>query len=98
MRGAESFYDMQYRVLAAFRELLRNDDAKDIIIIAHSGVIRALENNILGRRVDDEWEPVAKGDLKMLEPFPEQPNEKVHADKPMNMNDLTMEAVFEMYE
>ena len=98
MRGAESFYDMQYRALGALRDILRNDDAKDIIIIAHSGVIRALENNILGKRVDDEWEPVEKGGLRMLEPFPETQREKVHGDKPMNMNDMTMEAVFEMYE
>ncbi|MCR5035638.1 MAG: histidine phosphatase family protein [Clostridia bacterium] len=98
MRGAESFYDMQYRVKAALRNILRNDDAKDIIIVAHSGVIRALENNILGKQVDDDWEPVPKGDLRMLEPFPEQQREKVHGDRPMNMNDLTMEAVYEMYE
>ena len=98
IRGAESFYDMQYRVLAAFRNILRNDDAKDIIIVAHSGVIRALENNILGKRVDDPWDPVEKGSLHMLEPFPEKQSEKVHGDKPMNMNDMTMEAVLEMYE
>ena len=98
MRGAESFYDMQYRVLNALRSILRNDDAKDIIIIAHSGVIRALENNILGLRVNDAWEPVEKGGLRMLEPFPEKQSEKVHGDKPMNMNDMTMEAVFEMYD
>ena len=98
MRGAESFYDMQYRVKAALRNILRNDDAKDIIIVAHSGVIRALENNILGMQVNDDWNPVAKGELRMLEPFPEQQREKVHGDRPMNMNDLTMEAVYEMYE
>ena len=98
MRGAESFYDMQYRVKAALRNILRNDDAKDIIIVAHSGVIRALENNILGKQVDDDWDPVPKGDLCMLEPFPEQQREKVHGDRPMSMNDLTMEAVYEMYE
>ena len=98
MRGAESFYDMQYRVKAAFRNILRNDDAKDIIIIAHSGVIRALENSICGLQVSDPWDPVPKGGLRMLEPFPEQQSERVHGDKPMNMNDLTMEAVLEMYE
>ena len=98
MRGAESFYDMQYRVKAAFRNILRNDDAKDIIIIAHSGVIRALENSIRGLQVSDPWDPVPKGGLRMLEPFPEQQSERVHGDKPMNMNDLTMEAVLEMYE
>ena len=89
---------MQYRALGALRDILRNDDAKDIIIITHSGVIRALENNILGLRVDDEWDPVEKGRLRMLEPFPEKQSEKVHGDKPMNMNDMTMEAVLEMYE
>lgn len=98
MRGVESFYDMQYRVKAAFRNILRNDDAKDIIIIAHSGVIRALENAIKGCSVSDSWEPLPKGALRMLEPFPEQQSERVHGDKPMNMNDLTMEAVLEMYE
>ena len=98
MRGAESFYDMQYRVKAAFRNILRNDDAKDIIIIAHSGVIRTLENSICGLQVSDPWDPVPKGGLRMLEPFPEQQSERVHGDKPMNMNDLTMEAVLEMYE
>lgn len=59
--GAENFYDMQYRVIGAFRELLRNDDAKNIIIVAHSGVIRILENNIKGLRVDDDWEPIKRG-------------------------------------
>lgn len=98
MRGQENFYDMQYRVLAAFREILRNDDAKDIIVVTHSGVIRALENNIRGLRVDDEWDPLEKGGFRMLQPFPEQPREKVHGDKPMNMNDLTMEAVLEYYD
>ena len=97
--GAENFYDMQYRVLAAFREILRNDDAKDIIVVTHSGVIRALENNILGKRVDDEWEPLAKGEFRMLTPFPEQPSEKAgDKDKPMTSDSLTMEAVLEYYE
>ena len=98
MRGAESFYDMQYRVKAALRNILAGDDAKDIIIVSHSGVIRALENNIRGLQVSDPWEAVPKGELRMLEPFPEQPREKVHGERPMNMNDLTMEAVLEMYE
>lgn len=94
----ESIYDMQYRVIGAFRELLRNDDAKDIIIVAHSAVIRALENNIKGLRVDDQWEPIKKGSFRMFEPFPEQPSEKVHGDKPMNMNDMIMDSVLDYYD
>lgn len=98
--GAENFYDMQYRVLGAFREILRNDDAKDIIIIAHSGVIRALENNINDLRVDDNWDPIPKGGFRMFTPFPVK-NEKPEEDageKPMNMNDMTLEACLEYYE
>lgn len=98
LRGQENFYDMQYRVLAALRDILRNDDAKNIIIVTHKGVIRALENNIKGLRVDDGWTEIKKGEFRVLEPFPEQPREKVHGSKPMNMNDLTMEAVLEYYE
>ncbi|MGN0702850.1 MAG: histidine phosphatase family protein [Lentihominibacter sp.] len=97
--GGENFYDLQYRVLAAFREILRNDDAKDIIIIAHSGVLRVLENNINGLRVDDDWTHMDKGTLRMLEPFPEQPSEKVNSqDKPLTSDGITMEAVLEYYE
>ena len=99
MRGMESFYDMQYRVMAAFREILRGDDAKDIIIVAHSGVIRVLENNIKGLHVDDEWEPLEKGGFRMLEPFPEQPSEKINSkEKPMNMEDMIMDSVLDYYE
>lgn len=91
-------YDMQYRVLRDLRTILSGDDAKDIIIITHGDALRALENNIKGLRIDDEWETAKAGEFRMLEPFPEQPREKVHGDKPMNMNDLTMEAVLEYYD
>lgn len=97
--GAENFYDMQYRAVGALRELLRYDDAKDIIIVAHSGVCRALEQNINGRRVHDRWEPMDKGSFRIFEPFPQQPSEKVNSeDKPMTSDSLTMEAVLQYYE
>ncbi len=64
----ENFYDMQYRAVAALREILADDYARNIIIVAHSGVIRALENNLKGLRVDDEWEPLDKGDLRIWVP------------------------------
>ncbi len=95
---SESFYDMQYRAVSAFREILRKDDARCIIIVAHSGVIRALENNIKGFRVDDDWESLDKGDFRMLEPFPEQPSEKTSGECPMDIKDMTMESLLEYYE
>ncbi|MBQ9060974.1 MAG: histidine phosphatase family protein [Firmicutes bacterium] len=62
---SENFYDMQYRAVAALREILADDFARNIIIVAHSGVIRALENNLRGLRVDDPWEPVEKGGYRI---------------------------------
>ena len=64
---SENFYDMQYRVIKALREILAGDDGKNIIIVAHSGVIRAMENNLKGLRVDDEWDPVEKGGIRIWE-------------------------------
>ena len=64
---SENFYDMQYRAVAALREILADDDARNIVIVCHSGVIRALENNLKGLRVDDEWEPLPKGNLRVWE-------------------------------
>jgi len=49
------------------RKILENDDSKEIIIVAHSGVIRALQNNLEGKRVNDEWTPVPKGGFVVIE-------------------------------
>ncbi|MBQ9014627.1 MAG: histidine phosphatase family protein [Firmicutes bacterium] len=62
---SENFYDMQYRAVAALREILTEDYARNIVIVAHSGVIRALENNLKGLRVDDPWEPLGKGEYRI---------------------------------
>ena len=64
---SENFYDMQYRVIKCLRQILASDDGKNIIIVAHSGVIRAIENNIKGLRVDNEWQKIEKGQIKEVE-------------------------------
>lgn len=64
---SENFYDMQYRAVKALREILEMDKSCDIVIVAHSGVIRALENNLRGLRVDDDWKPVPKGGFVVVE-------------------------------
>ena len=64
---SENFYDMQYRVMKCLRDILASDDGKNIIIVSHSGVMRALANNLKGRRVDDEWQPVGKGEYIEIE-------------------------------
>ena len=58
---SENFYDLQYRAVKTLREILLRDNSADIMIVTHSGVIRALENNLSGLRVDDEWKQVEKG-------------------------------------
>ena len=58
---------MQYRAVRALRRILKDDDASDIIIVTHSGVIRALENNLRGFRVDDPWEGIDKGGFRITE-------------------------------
>ena len=62
---SENFYDMQYRTVAALRDILEDDYARNVIIVTHSGVIRALENNLRGLRVDDDWELVGKGQYRI---------------------------------
>lgn len=65
--GAENFYDMQYRAVKELRRILKEDDNRDVVIVSHSGVIRALENNLRGIRVDDSWESLSKGDFRVVE-------------------------------
>lgn len=64
---SENFYDVQYRAVKALRHILKKDNAEDIIIVSHSAVIRALENNLKGLRVDDDWQPVSKGSFKIID-------------------------------
>ncbi|MBQ6496314.1 MAG: histidine phosphatase family protein [Firmicutes bacterium] len=59
--GSENFYDMQYRVMKCLREILAGDDGKNVIIVSHNGVIRTIENNLKGLRVDNGWKGIQKG-------------------------------------
>ena len=63
---AENFYDMQYRAVRELRRILESDKSRDIILVTHSGVIRALENNLKGDRVNDPWDAVPKGGYVMV--------------------------------
>lgn len=65
--GSENFYDVQYRAVKALRRILKNDSSEDILLVIHSGVARALENNLRGRRVNDCWERLPKGTWRKVE-------------------------------
>lgn len=64
----ENFYDVQYRAVKVLRQILESDDSKALVIVTHSAVIRALENNLKGMRVDDPWEPAGKCSYRIIEP------------------------------
>lgn len=63
---AENFYDVQYRAVKALRKILKADSSRDIVIVSHSAVIRALENNLKGMQVDDYWQLVDKCSYRII--------------------------------
>ena len=62
----ENFYDLQYRVVKALRRLLQSSPPGDLVIVAHKGVLRAVENNLADRGVEDAWTPMAAGAVRMV--------------------------------
>ncbi len=64
---AENFFDMQYRAVKALKEILRKDPAEEIYLVSHKGVLRALENNLRGGQVEDDWEPVEVGGVRVVQ-------------------------------
>ena len=64
---AENFFDMQYRAVKALKEILRKDPAEEIYLVSHKGVLRALENNLRGGQVEDGWEPMEVGGVRVVQ-------------------------------
>jgi broad specificity phosphatase PhoE/CTP:molybdopterin cytidylyltransferase MocA len=48
---SENFYDLQYRVLDCLCDLLKEDNRRDIVIVSHSGVIKALYGVLSGHDI-----------------------------------------------
>lgn len=65
--GSENFYDLQYRAVKKLIHILKKDNCQDVILVAHSGVLRALNNNLYGGDVSDEWEPVGTGKVRIIQ-------------------------------
>ena len=40
--GSENFYDLQYRVIKCMENIVRNYPEGDLVIVAHSGVIKVM--------------------------------------------------------
>lgn len=63
----ESFYDLQYRVIKKLKSILAKDKSQDVIIVAHSGVIRVIQNNLNGKSVDQQWDRPQNGEIRILQ-------------------------------
>lgn len=64
--GSENFFDLQYRVVKALIQLLKSDEHRDIILTAHSGVLRAVSNNLKGGDISDPWVKLGNGEMEIL--------------------------------
>lgn len=65
--GSENFFDLQYRVIKTLAGILKEDRSRDIIIAAHSGVLRGIENNLAGGDISDPWEKMNNGEVRIIE-------------------------------
>lgn len=65
--GGENFYDLRYRVFKGLRRIAAREaaeGAKDLIVVTHLGVIRALSSLITGKGAEDAWgEEFARGSV-----------------------------------
>lgn len=64
--GSENFFDLQYRVIKALVQILKGDTCRDLIIVAHSGVLRTVSNNLKGGDVSDPWVKLGNGEMEIL--------------------------------
>ncbi len=51
--AGESFGELQKRVLPVFTEILKENDAKSIVIVTHAGVIRVILANLFGLAIKE---------------------------------------------
>ncbi len=64
--GSENFFDLQYRVVKALIQILKSDACRDLVIVAHSGVLRAVSRNLRGGDISDPWEKLGNGEMEIL--------------------------------
>ena len=66
-RGSENFFDLQYRVIKTLIGILKNDPSPDVIVAAHSGVLRAIANNLEGKDISDSWDKMENGEIRVIQ-------------------------------
>lgn len=65
--GSENFFDLQYRVVKSLIQILKTDPREDLVIVAHSGVLRVICNNLEGKSVSHEWNKMKNGEIRIVE-------------------------------
>ena len=64
---SENFYDLQYRVLKRLKKILKKEAHRDILIVAHSGVLRIISNALAGVDVtDDSYTSIGNGEFAVI--------------------------------
>ncbi len=70
---SENFYDLRYRVMKGFRDILMRereagDDAGDILIVAHQGVLHVILSNLRHRPMEEEMRnPIPNGGIVVID-------------------------------
>ena len=57
---------LQYRVIKCLISILRKDMAQDVILTAHSGVLRAISNNLEGKDISEDWKKMKNGEVRVI--------------------------------
>ena len=61
--AGENFYDLQYRVVKELIHILKNDSRRNLVIVAHDGVLRVIKNNLEGGDVSEPWTKMKNGQV-----------------------------------
>ena len=65
--GSENFFDLQYRVIKDLITILKEDRHQDVVLVAHSGVLRAISNNLKGRDISEPWQKIDNGGIEVID-------------------------------
>lgn len=65
--GSENFFDLQYRVVKTLIKILKEDQNRDLILVAHSGVLRAVSNNLRGKDIAEPWDKLGNGQMETID-------------------------------
>jgi broad specificity phosphatase PhoE len=54
------------RAVRALKKILQEDPAPDLLIVAHKGTLRVLENSLSGKRADEPWQTIDTGNWRVV--------------------------------